>query len=121
MAQAEMDQVMEAVQVIKKRRKIMAEMETAAAVITIILIVPLVLMGILSLVVQLDQQIIKEMAHLIITEEIQQVLVEILEAETLDQVQVLAKEVETLLQAREEAAQVQVVQLKEEVRRLSRL
>ena len=61
------------------------------------------------------------MDHLIITEEIQQALVEILEAETLDQVQVLAKEVETLLQAREEAAQVQVVQLKEEVRRLSRL
>ena len=105
----------------KRTRKIMVEMETAAAVITIILMVPLVLMGIISLVVQLDQQIIKEMAHLIITEEIQQVLVEILEAETLDQVQVLAKEVETLLQAREEAAQVQVVQLKEEVRRLSRL
>ena len=102
-------------------RKIIAEMEAVAAIITVMLMGPLVLMGILSLVVQPDQQIIKEMAHLITTEEIQQVLVEILEAETLDQVQVLAKQAETLLQAREEAAQVQVVQLKEEVRRLSRL
>ena len=115
--------VQETVAAMEKKtiRKIIAEMETAAVVLTIILMVPLVLMGILSLVVQQDQQIIKEMAHLIITEEIQQVLVEILEAETLDQVQVLAKQAETLLQAREEAAQVQVVQLKEEVRRLSRL
>jgi hypothetical protein len=61
------------------------------------------------------------MEQMVLTPEVRQILMEIMQAETLEEVRTLAGRVVELLQVEQDRAQVQVDQLREEVRRLSHL